>query len=88
MIEARLGHSLDTTLPEEIADLRSIWNSLKDGATKAGEWFGGVKAPLEASAILDDVPAPEPVTKKPRKAEPVAPPVEVQAEPVEADIFG
>lgn len=60
MIEARLGHSLDETLPEEIADLRSIWNSLKDGATKAGDWFGGAKPAPEASNILegDTTPAP------------------------------
>jgi hypothetical protein len=70
MIESRLGHSLDAVLPEELAELRSIWNSIKDGATKAGEWFGGAKAERETAADVLDAPstpaaapAPKPATK-------------------------
>ena len=97
MIEARLGHSLDETLPEEIADLRSIWNSLKDGATKAGDWFGGAKPAPEASAILDDVQVLTPPAKrapkpKPEPAPPAAEPEPVQSTPAasndDGDIFG
>jgi hypothetical protein len=76
MIEGRLGHSLDAVLPEELAELRSIWNSIKDGATKAGEWFGGAKAERETvSEILDEAPeapspapAPKPTPRATKKA--------------------
>ena len=82
MIESRLGHSLDAVLPEELAELRSIWNSIKDGATKAGEWFGGAKAERETAADVLDAPAPaapapaaKPATKtaKPKPAPAPAP---------------
>jgi hypothetical protein len=89
MIEARLGHSLDNVLPEELGELRTIYTSIKSGVTKAGEWFGGAKAAPEESAILDEgivgrgaiSPEPKPATKKakPAPAAP-APPVE-QPEP-------
>lgn len=58
MIEARLGHSLDSILPDELADLVGIYNSLKGSISKAGDWFGGSKPAPEPSAILDDVSAP------------------------------
>jgi hypothetical protein len=78
MIEARLGHSLDAVLPEELADLRSIYTSIKNGVTAAGEWFGGAKPEREtAENILDgdstgppaETPAPKPAPR-PRKATP------------------
>lgn len=96
MIEARLGHSLDDVRSEEIAELRSIWNSLRDGATKAGDWFGGSKPALETSAILDDAPEPAPAPPPAKKAaKPKVEPV-VEPEPAPAatttsndgDIFG
>lgn len=76
MIEARLGHSLDTTLPEELGELRTIYTSIKSGVTKAGEWFGGAKAEQEPAAdVLDGDPtdppaaaAPKPATKKAKPA--------------------
>jgi len=40
MIVARLGHPLDGTTPDELADLRDIYPSIKDGLTKVGDWFG------------------------------------------------
>lgn len=75
MIEARLGHSLDVILPDEIADLQGVHNSLKNGMTKAGDWFGGGKAERESSNILD-APAPvaEVVKPAPPKATKVAKP--------------
>lgn len=89
MIEARLGHSLDTVLPDEIADLQGIFNSLKSGMSKAGEWFGGSKTePITAADVLDgdptDPPAPAPKpTPKPatKKAKP-APAPEVPTDDV------
>jgi hypothetical protein len=103
MIEARLGHSLDAILPEELGELRTIFTSIKSGVTKAGEWFGGSKPAPEASAILDEAPEPEiasrqmpkPAAKakpKPSAVVDVDPePVAVQADPVsndDGDIFG
>lgn len=70
MIEARLGHSLDTVLPEELSDLRSIWNSLKSGVTKPGEWFGGMRAEREESNILEGGAATPPETAPPAAAAP------------------
>ncbi len=41
MLAARLGHPLDATTPDELADLREIYNSISDGVGKASEFFGG-----------------------------------------------
>jgi hypothetical protein len=90
MIEARLGHSLDNVLPEEIADMQGIYNSLKSGMSKPGDWFGGAKAAPEASNILDEgapaeaatVPAPE---KRQRKAKTEQPPAPEPAQAPAAD---
>jgi hypothetical protein len=40
MIVARLGHPLDATTPDELADLRDIYPSIKDGLSKVSDWFG------------------------------------------------
>lgn len=79
MIELRLGHTLDAVLPDELADLVGIFNSLKSGMSKAGDWFGGAKPAPEASNILegDTTPAPAaapaPVKRAPKpKPEPEA----------------
>lgn len=87
MIEARLGHSLDNVLPEEIADLQGIFNSLKGGMSKAGDWFGGAKAAPEASNILDEGAPADPPAEKPKrkaKAEQPAPAPETAPAPAEA----
>jgi hypothetical protein len=72
MIEARLGHSLDAVLPEELGELRTIFTSIKSGVTKAGEWFGGAKPERETAAdVLDEAapaPAGKPTTKKAKPA--------------------
>lgn len=41
MIEKRLGRKLDAILPDDLVDLAGIYNSIKDGVTKPGDWFGG-----------------------------------------------
>ena len=71
MIESRLGHSLDTVLPEEIADLRQAFTSIKSGVTKAGDWFGGARPEREASDVLEGGAA-TPATAAPAAA--AAPP--------------
>lgn len=40
LIRARLGKSLDEITPEEIADLRSIYNSIKGGQAGVVDFFG------------------------------------------------
>jgi hypothetical protein len=95
MIESRLGHALDASLPEEIADLRAIYTSIKTGVTAAGEWFGGAKPEREAATeILADAPAPKrKQAKEPATVEAVVTPepVTVEVAPAaqdDADIFG
>lgn len=84
MIETRLGHSLDVTLPEEIADLQGVYNSLKNGMTKAGDWFGNAKPePTEAMDMLEggaptEAAAPAP-TPRPRTAKPKPEPAPAEA---------
>lgn len=38
-IEQRMGVKLDDLLPDQIAELRGIYNSLRDGMTRASDWF-------------------------------------------------
>lgn len=74
MIEARIGHSLDAVLPEELANLRSIYTSIKQGVTSAGEWFGGAKAEREtAPNVLDGDPTDPPAQATPAAAAKPAP---------------
>ncbi len=40
LIEKRLGHQLDATTGEELADLTKIHNSLRDNMSALGDWFG------------------------------------------------
>lgn len=70
MIEARLGHSMDNTLPDELAELHEIFNSIKNGVSKAGDWFGGAAKPEPQVAAAALAPAPAPAT--PAEAEPPA----------------
>jgi hypothetical protein len=39
MLEAKLGHPMDETTPEEIADLRAVYTSIADGHSKVSEVF-------------------------------------------------
>ena len=102
MIELRLGHSLDAILPDEIADLQGVHNSLKSGMSKASDWFGGAKAERETAAdVLEaDPPKAKPAAKaaKPKAAPTPAPEPQEQEEPAnetpdtiasdDGDIFG
>lgn len=40
LLVKRLGHKLDTTNPDELADLHGIFTSIKDNVTKIDDWFG------------------------------------------------
>lgn len=50
MIEKYLGHSLDQTLPEELADLTEIRNAIRDGQAVASDYFGGDSPALTGPA--------------------------------------
>ncbi len=61
LIEQRVGHALDAVTGEELADLLKIHNSLRDGHSALGDWFG---ARQEAEAgpgaeVQGETPAPE-----------------------------
>lgn len=48
-LERYLGHPLDKTLSDELADLIGIYNALKDG-TPASDFFGAVDAEIKVDA--------------------------------------
>lgn len=50
LIERRLGKKLDDMLPEELADLRVIYKSIKDGIATAGEHFNQPEPSAQAEA--------------------------------------
>lgn len=52
-IETRIQRKLDSITPAQIISLRKVYNSLKDGMSKAGDWFD------------ESMPAPEP--EKPKR---------------------
>jgi len=82
-LQSRIGHSLDTALPEEFAELQQIFLSVRDGMTRAGDWFSSagqtpavVTQRLESNkpaAKADAKPAPKATEKKapepPKQAE-------------------
>lgn len=72
MIETRLGHSVDTTTIDELADLMGVFNAIKEGA-KASEFFDQTEKQESASATAAaltntakqaaaQAPAPAPAT--------------------------
>jgi len=63
LVEKRLGHGLDTITGEELADLRKIHNSIRDGISKTGDWFGD--GPKSEDGIEGD-PVNERPNPKPR----------------------
>ena len=60
MIEARIQRRLDSITPAQIISLRKVYNSLKDGMSKPGDWFD---ASVEEKMSPTDAPAQE---RKPR----------------------
>ena len=68
MLEKYLKHPLDKTTPDELADLRKIHNSLRDGMSKIANWFNDGTTPVDSDG--DDIPMGEPPTRpepKPRQ---------------------
>ena len=52
-IEARIGKPVAEILPDEFTDLIGIYNSMKDGMSKASEWFGQGERKAEEGSTLD-----------------------------------
>jgi len=40
MISGRLGHPVDQMTPEEVVEMRGVFQSVKDGMSKVSDWFG------------------------------------------------
>lgn len=54
-IEKRLGHSVDKTTDDELAELIAVYNALRDGITSiADEFRGGKKAPTSTNGTPAD----------------------------------
>lgn len=56
-IQGKLGHDIDTMLPDEYADMVGIFNSLKDGQSVASDWFAVAKTGVanEAAQAVDSM---------------------------------
>lgn len=83
LIEKRLGHPLDSTTGDELVDLLQIHNSLRDGMSALGDWFGDGKPADDIP--MGDEPKQERATPPPRakrergaNAIPTTPPPEAQ----------
>jgi hypothetical protein len=63
MIEARIQRKLDSITPAQIISLRKVYNSLKDGMSKPGDWF---ETPIASDTPKTDKKS----TTKPKSAPP------------------
>lgn len=64
-IEARIQRRLDSIVPAQVVALRKIYSSLKDGMSKAGDWFeaeqgAGIAPPAGGEVQAAVLPAPAP----------------------------
>lgn len=56
MIETRLGHKIDVTIPTELVSLQKIFISLRDGMSQRKDWFKfGVEEEAKESAKVADL---------------------------------
>lgn len=67
MLSARLGRPLDSATPDDLVDLRGIYQGIRDGASSVRDWFAPKEAPqgsrldqLEQQAAPAQQPAAEP----------------------------
>ena len=58
-IEARIQRRLDAITPAQVVQMRKIYNSLKDGMSKASDWFES----QEASSVSERFKSENPQTK-------------------------
>ena len=72
LIELRIGKRIEAILPAQVLALKKIYQSLRDGMSKPGDWFEILEEPAtapvsdvqemlaKAKADLDDTPTPVP----------------------------
>lgn len=92
LIEKRVGHGLDSMTGEELGDLRKIHNSIRDGVSKIGDWFGDKQAGDDEAMPGDPAPKVDRPKAPPRATKGVASvaenftprngPIDVTVEPV------
>jgi hypothetical protein len=85
MLAAYLGHKIDDATPEEIADLRAVWNAIRDKETTWSEVAANhdQASPRTVEAEGQTAPVADRMTAKAAKAAPATP-----AAPVELDENG
>lgn len=49
-IEKRIQRRIDSITPAQMVNLRSVYNSLKDGMSNPGDWFEAEEKPVEAGS--------------------------------------
>lgn len=85
MIEARLGNKLDAVSENQLASLRRIYKSLKDGVGKREDYFkGGLEAPKFDDKPEGQAPPPPPPPPPPPAPAVPTPPVSAPPAPTEA----
>ena len=87
-IEKRLGKKLDAVLSEDIVQLTTIYQSLKDNMSKASDWFGSAEAqaPEAIAELNNQVAEPaKPQSKRTRSAPPAEQKAPVQPAEVPAE---
>ena len=72
MLEERLGHPIDNTTSAEIAEMQSIYNSIRDGISSREDWFttptNGPKPPSNnAESIAQKLAQSAPKVEEPPK---------------------
>lgn len=80
LIERRFGRKSADLLPEDLVDLRGIYKSLRDGMSKASDWFGEASGTASESSVAAAVNAAVDASKAPAQTAPEPAPV-TQAEP-------
>lgn len=53
-IEQRLSRKVDTMTTDDIVEYRGIYNAIKNGESKAAEWFGGKPEASELTTMLKE----------------------------------
>lgn len=86
-IEQRMGVRLDDLLPDQIAELRSIFNSLRDGMSRASDWFNVPAAGEPSNSAIADLnnkllqPQPQPYPQSPTPQATVSQPFHIPQQP-------
>lgn len=97
LIEKRFNRKTGDLLPEDLVDLRGIYKSLKDGMSKASDWFGDASGTASESSVaavvnkaVDAARTPEQTAPEPApapQAEPTPAPVTSSAPDVDDSAF-